>query len=1368
MKNKFLLVFTLAAVMSFYAKVADAQGMAVSSSGSSADASAMLDVQSTSRGILIPRMTAAQRGAITSPATGLLVYQNDGATGFYFYDGTSWIQLSVPVGSAGGDLTGTYPSPTLITSGVTSGSYGSATQVPAFTVDAKGRLTAAGNTTITGVTPGGSAGGDLTGTYPNPTFTTSGVTSGSYGSATQVPVFTVDAKGRLTAAGNTTITGTTPGGSAGGDLTGTYPNPTLATSGVTAATYGSATTAPTITVDAKGRITAASSTTITGVTPGGSAGGDLTGTYPSPTLTTSGVTAASYGSATQVGTFTVDSKGRLTAAGNTTITGTTPGGSAGGDLTGTYPSPTVATGAITSGKILDGTIANVDISSTAAIDYSKLNLGSSIVPGDMNATGTASSTTFFRGDGTWSTPSNVPGGSAGGDLTGTYPSPTLATSGVTAASYGSATQVGTFTVDAKGRLTAAGNTTITGTTPGGSAGGDLTGTYPNPTLATTAVTAASYGSATQVGTFTVDAKGRLTAAGNTTITGTTPGGSAGGDLTGTYPNPTLAATAVTAASYGSATQVGTFTVDSKGRLTAAGNTTITGTTPGGSAGGDLTGTYPSPTIASGAITNAKVSATAAIDYSKLNLSSSIVPGDMNATGTASSTTFLRGDGSWSAPSSAPSGSAGGDLTGTYPNPTLATTAVTAASYGSATQVGTFTVDSKGRLTAAGNTTITGTTPGGSAGGDLTGTYPNPTLATTAVTAASYGSATQVGTFTVDSKGRLTAAGNTTITGTTPGGSAGGDLTGTYPSPTIASGAITNAKVSATAAIDYSKLNLTSSIVPGDMNATGTASSTTFLRGDGTWSAPSGGAPSGSAGGDLAGSYPNPTLATTAVTAASYGSATQVGTFTVDSKGRLTAAGNTTITGTTPGGTAGGDLTGTYPSPTIASGAITNAKVSATAAIDYSKLNLTGSVVPGDMNATGTASSTTFLRGDGTWSAPSGGAPSGSAGGDLAGTYPNPTLATTAVTAASYGSATQVGTFTVDSKGRLTAAGNTTITGTTPGGSAGGDLTGTYPSPTLATTAVTAASYGSATQVGTFTVDSKGRLTAAGNTTITGTTPGGSAGGDLAGSYPSPTLATTGVAAATYGSATNVPVITVDAKGRITAASATTITGTTPGGSASGDLTGTYPGPTLAATAVTAGSYGSSSNVPTYTVDAKGRLTAASNTAIGSLGAGVITSGTIATARLGSGTANSSTYLKGDQTWGTPQSIVWNASLGAPSTTQFCSISGGSTFATAALAGSPIPVACTIDAFYVYSYVRNSGTTAGNTVTGTIYVNGSATAVTVNVVVSGNPAVNTVQATVSDVSHTAAINAGDLVTIQWSDSNGGSGPLIQALYSVHAR
>lgn len=57
---------------------------------------------------------------------------------------------ATPSGPAGGDLTGTYPSPTLVTSGVTAATYGSATQVPVFAVDAKGRITTVTNTAITG------------------------------------------------------------------------------------------------------------------------------------------------------------------------------------------------------------------------------------------------------------------------------------------------------------------------------------------------------------------------------------------------------------------------------------------------------------------------------------------------------------------------------------------------------------------------------------------------------------------------------------------------------------------------------------------------------------------------------------------------------------------------------------------------------------------------------------------------------------------------------------------------------------------------------------------------------------------------------------------------------------------------------------------------------------------------------------------------------------------------------------------------------------------------------------------------------------------------------------------------------------------
>ena len=65
------------------------------------DSSSALDIESTTGGILIPRLTEIQRDAIGSPATGLMIYQTDQTTGFYFYNGTAWTRIEGVAGPQG-------------------------------------------------------------------------------------------------------------------------------------------------------------------------------------------------------------------------------------------------------------------------------------------------------------------------------------------------------------------------------------------------------------------------------------------------------------------------------------------------------------------------------------------------------------------------------------------------------------------------------------------------------------------------------------------------------------------------------------------------------------------------------------------------------------------------------------------------------------------------------------------------------------------------------------------------------------------------------------------------------------------------------------------------------------------------------------------------------------------------------------------------------------------------------------------------------------------------------------------------------------------------------------------------------------------
>jgi hypothetical protein len=94
--KKLFLLFLVALGLNIHAQVA------VNADGSAPDNSAMLDVKSTTKGLLAPRMTLAQRTAIVNPATGLTIFQTDGIKGLYYNSGTPAVPAWALVGSNAG------------------------------------------------------------------------------------------------------------------------------------------------------------------------------------------------------------------------------------------------------------------------------------------------------------------------------------------------------------------------------------------------------------------------------------------------------------------------------------------------------------------------------------------------------------------------------------------------------------------------------------------------------------------------------------------------------------------------------------------------------------------------------------------------------------------------------------------------------------------------------------------------------------------------------------------------------------------------------------------------------------------------------------------------------------------------------------------------------------------------------------------------------------------------------------------------------------------------------------------------------------------------------------------------------------------
>ena len=574
-----------------------------------------------------------------------------------------------------------------------------------------------------------------------------------------------------------------------------------------------------VTGDVTGNITSSGTSTFTNIdVNGGAIDGAIIGANSAAAITGTSITATSGFSGNLTGNVTGNVTGDLTGnvTGNITSSGTS-------SFTTIDVNGGTIDGAVIGGSVAAAITGTTITASTGFTGNVTGNVTGNLT-GNVTSTGTSSFSTIDVNGGT--VDGAIIGGTSAAAITGTT---VTATTGFSGALTGNVT--GNLTGDVTGNITSSGTSTFTTIdVNGGTVDGAVIGGSVAAAITGTTITASTGFSGNLTGNVTGDVTGNASTA---TTWQSARNLTLSGDATGTFSGVngsanvdaavTLANSGVTAGSYGSATAIPTFTVDAKGRLTAAGTASVSTTlniTDGSNndavALGTDTLTFNSGTGVTATVSNNQVSiaigqavgTTSDVTFNNVTVSGQLSSDDITAanisvagnatitgnltvqgtTTTVNSTTVAIGDKNITLAKDAANGGEADGAGLTILGPTTPATILYNSTnnswdfnkqvYANVTGDLTGNASTATRWQTARNLTLSGDVTATLSGVDGSATVDAAvTLATVNSNVGTFGNSTSVPTLTVNAKGLVTAASSTAIPTATAAASSGSAVKG---------------------------------------------------------------------------------------------------------------------------------------------------------------------------------------------------------------------------------------------------------------------------------------------------------------------------------------------------------------------------------------------------------------------------------------------------------------------------------------------------------------------------------------------------------------------------------------------------------------